>query len=104
MNFPIGLAFDAQDNLYIADAGDNQIRQVANGDINTFAFSGVPSFGGDIGSEDGGSAISATMEFPEQVALDNKGNLYVGGGSDNVVRRIDAFDKSVITVAGDIHN
>ena len=69
-----------------------------------FAFTGVPSFGGDVGTEDGGPAISATMQFPEQVALDNKGNLYVGGGSDNVVRRIDAFDKSVITVAGDIHN
>src|ERR1700722_7775535 len=105
LNFPIGLAFDAQDNLYIADAGDNRIRQVANGgDINTVAFTGVPSFGGDLGTEDGGSALNATMEFPEQVALDNQGNLYVGGGFNNVVRRIDAFDQSVITVAGDIHN
>jgi uncharacterized repeat protein (TIGR01451 family) len=105
LNFPIGLAFDAQDNLYIADAGDNRIRQVGTGgDINAFAFTGVSSFGGDLGGEEGGFAFNATMEFPEQVALDDKGNLYVGGGSNNVVRRIDASDQSVITVAGDIHN
>jgi uncharacterized repeat protein (TIGR01451 family) len=100
LNFPIGLAVDANNNLYIADAGDNVIREVTANQITTFAFNGLPTFGGD-----GGSALfGASMESPSQVAVDNRGNVYVSGGSDNVVRRIDAGDGTVITVAGDVNN
>ena len=87
--------------LYIADAGDNVIR-VVNTETNVisqYAFNGLPTFGGD--SE---SATSASMDGPSQLAVDNRGNLYVGGGSDNVVRRIDAGDNTVATVAGDVNN
>ncbi|HUJ82787.1 MAG TPA: hypothetical protein VLW83_12955, partial [Candidatus Acidoferrales bacterium] len=99
---PFGLAFDAQDNLYVADSGNNVIRKIDNTaqhNITTYAFNGLATFGGD-----GSSALSASMNFPQQVALDANGNLFVGGGFDNVVRRIDSSDQSVITVAGDIHN
>jgi len=99
---PIGIAFDSQNNLYVADAGNNVIRKIDNTAshiITTYAFNGQPTFGGD-----GGSALSASMQYPEQVALDANGNLFVGGGLDNIVRRIDAGDQTVITVAGDVHN
>jgi uncharacterized repeat protein (TIGR01451 family) len=99
LNSPIGLAVDASSNVYIADAGDNVIREVNANTITPYAFNGLPTFGGD-----GGSAGSASMEGPSQLAIDNRGNLYVGGGSDNVVRRIDAGDRSVVTVAGDVNN
>ena len=102
LSVPYGLAFDSQDNLYVADAANNVIRKIDNTaqhNITTYAFNGSPTFGGD-----GGAALSASMHFPAQVALDANGNLFVGGGYDNVVRRIDANDQSVITVAGDIHN
>jgi uncharacterized repeat protein (TIGR01451 family) len=100
LNFPIGLAVDASNNVYIADAGDNVIREVTANQISTFAFNGLPTFGGDAGS----ALFGASMEGPSQLAVDNRGNLYVGGGSDNVVRRIDAGDGTVITVAGDVNN
>jgi uncharacterized repeat protein (TIGR01451 family) len=104
LNFPIGLAtfnLAGINVLYIADAGDNVIRLVnpETNLITTFAFNGFPTFGGD-----GGSALSASMEGPSQLAIDSRGNLYVGGGSDNVVRRIDAGDGTVVTVAGDVNN
>ena len=99
---PFGLAFDAQDNLYVADSGNNVIRKIDNTaqhNITTYAFNGLATFGGD-----GSSALSASMNFPQQVALDANGNLFIGGGFDNVVRRVDASDQTVITVAGDINN
>jgi trimeric autotransporter adhesin len=102
LSFPVGLAFDSQDNLYVADAGNNVIRKIDNTaqhNITTYAFNGLPTFGGD-----GGTSLSASMQFPDQVALDANGNLFVGGGNDNVVRRIDATDQSVITVAGDVND
>ncbi|MGH9711792.1 MAG: InlB B-repeat-containing protein [Candidatus Acidiferrales bacterium] len=100
-NAPQGLAFDASDNLYVADALNNVIRKIDGTTqiITTYAFNGQPTFGGD-----GGAALAASMQVPEQVGLDSQSNLYVGGGFDNVVRRIDVNDQTVITVAGDVHN
>jgi Domain of unknown function DUF11/Divergent InlB B-repeat domain/NHL repeat len=104
LNFPLGLVtYDSSGitQVYIADAGDNVIRVVdtESNTISRYAFNGLPTFGGD-----GGSSGSASMEGPSQLAVDSRGNLYVGGGSDNVVQRIDANDLSVVTVAGDVNN
>ena len=106
LSFPYGLAFDSQDNLYVADAGNNVIRKIDNTpahNITTYAFNGLPTFGGD-----GGPALSASMQEPLQVAVDSNGNVFVSGGYDNVVRRIDngegSSELSVITVAGDVQN
>ena len=101
LNAPFGMAVDSQDNLFFADSNNNRIREVGadGGNITTYAFDGTPGFGGD-----GGSAFDASMTMPQQVTLDSSGNLYIGGGIDNVVRRVDAQDESIITVAGDIEN
>jgi len=106
LNFPSGLAtsdVSGSTILYIADAGDNVIREVGVIDdeftILPVAFNGYPTFGGD-----DNTALYASMNFPQQVAVDNLGNLFVSGGYDNVVRRIDASDGTVMTVAGDVNN
>ena len=50
LNFPAGLAFDADHNLYIADRNNHRIRKVSpDGIITTVAGTGVPDFGGDGG-------------------------------------------------------
>ncbi|HXM22682.1 MAG TPA: choice-of-anchor D domain-containing protein [Terriglobales bacterium] len=108
LNRPYGVAADAAGNVYIADSLDNKIRCVvgatggcggsalAVGSIFTYAFaSGQPTFSGD-----GGPALKATMQQPYEVELDPAGNLYVGGGADVVVRRIDAASQTIVTVAG----
>jgi sugar lactone lactonase YvrE len=104
LNIPIGLATFVQGGapvVYIADAGDNVIREVNLNQNAIFPvmFNGLPSFGGD-----GGEGISASMEFPAEIAVDDQGNIFVGGGSDNVVRRMDANAQTIITVAGDGDN
>jgi uncharacterized repeat protein (TIGR01451 family) len=107
LNGPFGLAagpsvqFEGATDVFVADSNDNVIRKIDGefGTISTYAFNGFPGFSGD-----GFSATAASMTGAQQVALDDKENLYIGGGIDNVVRRVDQFDQSIITVAGDIEN
>jgi len=114
LNAPQGLAIfspDAQTtDLFVADSGDNVIRQISttsndgviSQSISTYAFNGLPTFGGDgLFFE---NPREASMYAPAEVAVDNLGNLYIGGGFDNVVRRVDAFTHAVSTVAGDVNN
>lgn len=61
---PIGVALDAQQNLYIADAGNNRIRKVSSsGIITTIAGNGETGFSGD-----GGPAVNAAIYNPNAVA------------------------------------
>lgn len=104
---PTGVANDAAGNIYISDDGNNKVRCVLAvaggcggvgfpvGDITTFAFTGMAGFSGD-----GGPARQAKTTVPAQVAVDPVGNLYVGGGGNLLVRRIDAATLTVATVAG----
>ncbi len=97
LNSPFGLAFDDGDNLYIADSGNNRIRKVDfdTGIITTVAGLGSPGFEGD-----GGSALDAAFEAPHGVAVDRHGNVYIADTLNNRIRKVDAVDDIVTTVAG----
>jgi hypothetical protein len=97
LNGPFGVAVDGSGNVFIGDSGDNRIRRVdTSQNISTVAFNGLPTFGGD-----SGPATSASMENAAAVAVDPAGDLFIGGGYDNVVRRVDAATQTITTVAGD---
>jgi hypothetical protein len=72
---PAGLALDASNNLYIADAFSANVREVhaATGIIQTIA--GTPGQYGHAG--DGGPGTSALLEYPTGLALDGQGNLFI---------------------------
>ncbi|WP_345626264.1 LamG-like jellyroll fold domain-containing protein [Rugosimonospora acidiphila] len=94
---PQGLALDADGDLFIADSGNNVIREVTpSGTISTRA--GKATFGY---SGDGGKATSAQLASPYGVAVDSAGNLYIADSANNVVRRVDAAVGTISTVAGD---
>ena len=101
LNSPFALAVDSNNNVYVADTGDNAVRVInnASGIIGPYAFNGLPGFSGD-----GGDALSASMTGAQQLAFDPENNLYIGGGEDNVVRRVDFVTGSIITVAGNVEN
>src|ERR1700722_5417315 len=70
---PLGVAYDAAGNFYIADTDNFVIREVNLAGITTVvAGTGEQGFGGD-----GGPATSALLDSPEGIALDVAGNLYI---------------------------
>jgi sugar lactone lactonase YvrE len=96
LNTPVGLAFDSNGNLFIADSGNNRIRRVdPRGTITTVAGNGSAAFSGD-----GGPATSASLNSPYGVAVDANGNLYIADLQNNRIRRVDATTGVITTIAG----
>ena len=83
LNHPSGLTFDSKGNLYIADTGNYEVREIASGTINTVAGNngGGANFAGDLGL-----ATSASLWDPSGVAVDAAGNIYIADPYNNVVR------------------
>ena len=81
LNSPSGVAVDSAGNLYIADFGNNRIRKVSNGVIATVAGNGTQGFSGD-----NGPATSAELSYPEGVAVDSAGNLYIADTDNYRIR------------------
>jgi len=81
LNDPEGVVVDSAGNLYIADFGNSRIRKVSNGVISTIAGNGTPGFSGD-----NGPATSAQLAYPNGVAADSAGNVYVADTSNYRIR------------------
>ncbi|MDX2044345.1 MAG: hypothetical protein SF097_24260 [Acidobacteriota bacterium] len=94
---PQGLAVDKDGNLYIADRSNNRIRKitVADGKISTVAGTGLFGFSGD-----GGLATEADLSLPTGVAVDAAGNIYIADQGNNRIRKVNASDKKISTIAG----
>jgi trimeric autotransporter adhesin len=97
LHCPSGVAVDAQGNIYIADRDNHRVRRVAASDglITTVAGTGTAGFGGD-----GGDAKDARLDTPYTVAVDRQGNLYISDTSNHRVRKVNASDGKINTVAG----
>lgn len=82
---PLGLALDAANNLYIADAGNNRMCSVLahTGTLVVVAGTGQRGYRGD-----GGLASQAQLSAPSSVAVDGHGALYVADTLNNRVRLI----------------
>jgi sugar lactone lactonase YvrE len=84
-NRPIGLAVDASDNLYVADAGNDVIRKITLIGTN-WVVSTIAGTARKIGSTDG-TGSSARFNSPMEVTTDNAGNVYVADTSNDTIRR-----------------
>ena len=94
---PTGGAVDVNGNLYFSDQNNCVVREIvaSSGDINTVA--GTPGVCGYAG--DNGRATSAQLNFPQGVAIDGSGNLYIADISNHIVRRVDS-NGTITTYAG----
>ena len=84
LNLPEGLALDAAGNLYIADTYNSAVREVTtDGIIHTVAGDGTQGFSGD-----GGPATAARLNWPQGLAVDSAGNVFVADTYNNVIRML----------------
>jgi len=103
LNLPQGVTLDASGNLYIADTGNNRIREVnlATGVITTIAGNGAGGY-----NSDGIAAGTAELNSPYTVAFDAAGNMYIPDSLNNRVREVMASggvttaSSNIITFAG----
>ena len=79
-SFPSGVAVDASGNVYVADYQNNAIRKISGGVVSTLA-------GGTQGSVDG-TGTAASFNQPDNIAIDNTGNLFVTDWGNHKIRKV----------------
>jgi len=96
LNGPQGLAFDSQGDLFIADTGNERIREIIpNGNIITVAGNGTAGFSGD-----GGPATNASLDYPAGIAVNSAGYIFFADDLNQRIRMISP-QGVISTVAGD---
>jgi len=94
LSYPSALAVDASDNVYIAENSRVRVVTRSTGTLTTIAGTGVYGNSGC----DGGTATSATLSSPLNVAVDASGNVYIA--EYNRVRLVRRSTGIVTTIAG----
>ena len=85
LNYPDGVAVTRSGRVMIADTGDNEVRAVFRGKITRVAGNGKPCTAPP-GCGDSHQASRAGLNYPNGVAVDRSGNVYVADTSDHKVR------------------
>jgi len=84
LNIPSAALLDGAGNLIVADRNNHRIRKIAtNGVITTIAGTGTAGTAGD-----GGPATSAQLYFPDDLARNSAGELFVAEASTHRIRKI----------------
>jgi sugar lactone lactonase YvrE len=92
---PSGMALDGAGNLYVADWGNNRVRRIdaSTGTVTTVAGGGSGPLG------DGGPATLAMLQGPNDVAVDDTGNLFISEIDGRRIRRVDAATGVITTLS-----
>jgi sugar lactone lactonase YvrE len=79
LNAPTGIAVDVYGDVFIADTGNNRIREVMpSGVITTFV-------GGASGNFNGGTGTAVALNMPDGIALDASSNLYIADTAQQII-------------------
>lgn len=93
--FPKNIALRNDGSIFIADTDNQRIRKIdPNGIITTVAGNGQSGYAGD-----GGLAINASLNKPNDIIFDSNGNLIFSDLQNHCIRKIDA-NGIITTIAG----
>lgn len=91
---PWGLTVDSLGTVYVADTKNNKIRKISpSGLVSTLAGTGT------FGLTDASNPLAASFGNPTGIAIDKKGNIYVGDHLTHLIRKISPSG-AVTTLAG----
>ncbi len=88
INTPLGVAYDAAGDMFIADSGNNVVRKVTPARIISTVASTGTGTGGYTG--DGGQASAGQFDLPDNVAIDAAGDLIVANTYSSAIRKVEA--------------
>jgi sugar lactone lactonase YvrE len=84
LSIPYNITFDATGNLYFSDSYNDVVRKInLAGVISTVAGTGVGGYDGD-----SGPALNAKFNFPDGIAIDATGNLFIADNFNHRVREV----------------
>jgi sugar lactone lactonase YvrE len=82
---PFGVAVDSAGNVYVADSANDTIRKATPSGTNwvVTTLGGLPE---NYGSADG-SGNAARFNYPEGIAVDENGNVYIVDTANSIIRK-----------------
>lgn len=80
-NHPSYTAADSKGNIYISDTDNHVIRKIKNGEVYTFAGTGVAGY-------KDGQRNTAQFNAPGGLAVDSNDNVYVADTLNHVIRKV----------------
>jgi len=93
--YPAGVAVDSTGNVYVADANNNAIRKITPGGVVTTLAGSTAGTSGYVDA----TGTDARFNYPEGVAVDSTGNVYVADNYNSAIRKITSGGE-VTTLAG----
>jgi len=99
---PEGIAFDPSGNLYIACTNSSIVMKITPAGVTTIVAGVINTSGGGTPGYNGDNILANTAEvnFPDTVATDQSGNVYIADTSNNRIRKITVSTGMITTVAG----
>jgi hypothetical protein len=97
LSYPTSLTFDNNGDLYFTDRANNRIRKITTltGIITTVAGTGTAGYNGD-----GIAATAAQLNYPNEVAFDAAGNLFISDWLNQRVRKVNKVTGIISTFTG----
>jgi streptogramin lyase len=97
-NAPVGIAVDGNDNLYVTEQENQDVRKITSAGVVT-TLAGTP---GTTGSADG-TGPAAKFDLPAGIVVAGNGNVFVADGTNDEIRMITPAGV-VTTIAGSPQN